>query len=131
MSVSDALAAVLIHLVTPAAGLALYVWLCVRMRRATSEPPYLTYLFLFGAGGGWLLIVLTELFWRWSGMASLGTFFLLLISPFIAAAFAFFMHTERRASRFHLWAARLCLAYAIVVFALDIAWIVWGVTQGT
>ena len=131
MSFSDIFAAALIHLVAPAVGLALYLWLCVRMRRATPEPPYLTYLFLFAAGGGWLLIVLTELFWRWSGMASVGTFFLLLISPFIATAFAFFMHSERRTSRFHLWAVRLCLGYAIVIFALDIAWIVWGITKGT
>ena len=131
MSADEIVRAAAIHLGTPALGVTLYVWLCVRMRRATPEPPYLTYFFLFATVGGWLLIVLTELFWVWSGMASLGTFFLLLVSPFLAAGFAFFMYPERTDSGFHRWAVRLCVAYACVVFAFDVAWIVWAVVYGT
>ena len=89
MSVSEIIRAVLIHLVTPAFGLACYIWLCTRMhRRGIPEPPYITYVFLFSVLGGWLMILLTALFWYWSGMASIGALFLAFISPFVASVFA-------------------------------------------
>jgi hypothetical protein len=131
MSANEVFRAVGIHLVTPALGVAVYVWFCLRMRRTVSEPPYFTYFFLFATIGSWLLVVLTALFWSWSGMASLGVFFLLFGSPFIALAFAFFMYPERSDSAFHRWAVRACLSYALAVFLLDAIWIVWGVTQNT
>ena len=131
MRSDEAVRAVLIHLVTPAAGITLYVWLYLRMRRAVLEPPYFAYFFLFATIGGWLLVALTALFWFWSVMATLGTFYLLLVSPFIAAGFAFVMFPEQSESRFHLWAVRLCFGYAVAVFVLDVGWIVWSVTQNT
>ena len=120
MSVSEIIRAVLIHLVTPAFGLACYIWLCTRMhRRDIPEPPYITYFFLFFVLGGWLMILLTALFWYWSGMASIGALFLAFISPFVAAVFVFVLAGVRSDSVFHCWAFRISLCYAVAVFALD------------
>ena len=124
MRSDEAVRAILIHLVTPAAGFALFVWLCLRMRRAVLDPPYFAYFFLFATIGGWLLVALTALFWSWSGMASLGAFYLAFVSPFLAAAFAFFMYPEQSESVFHRWAVRICAGYACAVFLLDVVWII-------
>ena len=92
-------------------------------RRDIPEPPYITYLFLFSVLGGWLMILLTGLFWYWSGMASIGALFLALISPFVASIFAFVLAGVRSDSVFHRWAFRISLCYAVAVFALDAVWI--------
>ena len=129
MRSDEVVRAILIYLVTPAAGVALYVWLCLQMRRrGVKEPPYLTLFFLFATLGGWLLVALTALFWSWSGMASLGAFYLAFVSPFLASAFAFFMYPERLDSPFHRRAVRICVLYACAVFLLDAVWIIWWST---
>ena len=71
------------------------------------------------------MILLTGLFWSWSGMASIGALFLTFISPFIATVIAFGLRRVRSLSAFHRWAFRLTLFYAIAVFALDVVWITW------
>ena len=120
MTASEIVRAVLIHLVTPAVGVAAYIWLCVRMhKRQVPEPPYLAYFFLFFVLGGWLMILLTAFFWYWSGMASIGGFFLAFFTPFIAAGFAVVLADDRSASAFHRWAFRISLVYTIAVFVLD------------
>jgi hypothetical protein len=44
MSVSEITRAVLIHLLTPAAGLVTYIWLCVRIHEPdVPKLPYITY----------------------------------------------------------------------------------------
>lgn len=124
MSANEVILALLIHLVTPAAGLASYLCLCARMRQhSIPEPPYITFFFLFFALGAWLLVFLTALFWVWSGMASIGIFFLALVSPFIAAVLASLIARRRSVSSYHRWAFRLSLVYAAVVFAVDIIWL--------
>jgi hypothetical protein len=126
MSANEIIRAVLIHLVTPAVGFVCYIWLCVRMRkRDIPEPPYITYFFLFSVLGGWLMILLTALFWFWSGMASLGALFLTFASPFIASVFAFALAGVRADSAFHRWAFRISFVYAVAVFAFDAIWITW------
>jgi hypothetical protein len=111
-------------LVTPAAGIACYIWLCTRMHsRDIPEPPYITYFFLFFVLGGWLMILLTALFWSWSGMASIGAFFLAFVSPFVASFVAFVLADVRSDSGFHRWAFRISLFYAAALFALDAIWI--------
>jgi hypothetical protein len=124
MSANEIIRAVLIHLVTPAIGLVCYIWLCARMRsQHIPDPPYITYFFLFVTLGGWLMILLTALFWFWSGMASIGALFLAFISPIIASVFAFALAGVRSDSVFHRWAFRISLLYAAAVFALDAVWI--------
>src|ERR1043166_7845048 len=124
MTLSEVIRTVLIHLVTPASGVAAYIWLCVHMhKRDISDPPYLAYFFLFFVLGGWLMIVLTALFWYWSGMASVGGLFLAFISPFIGAVFAVLLYGDRSASAFHRWAFRICVVYTFATVALDAVWL--------
>ena len=106
----------------------LYVWLCAHMRRrGVDDPPYFAYFFLFVTLGGWLLVVLSELFGFWSAMASLGMFYLLLVSPFIAAAIGFFLYPDRTDSVFHRWAVRLCIVYAVVQGVVSTSFVGRGV----
>jgi hypothetical protein len=118
----------LIHLVVPVAGIVLYVWLCRRLYRHGESPTVLLLLFpLFCCWGGVLLVALTGLFWYWSGMASLGTFFLLFASPFIflPATIALRRSTRRSAVSEAAWYS--CLFYYVVVGSALVLFIgPWG-----
>jgi len=98
-------------------------------RRGVDDPPYFAYLFLFGTLGGWLLVMLTTFFWSWSAMASLGMFYLLLVSPFIAAAIAFFLYPDRTDSVFHRWVVRLCIVYAALQGVVSTIFVGRGVLE--
>lgn len=80
-----------------------------------QSPPIFPYLILFSAIGGWLLIFLTALFWRWSGMASLGVVYLLLIVPILTAVAAFRLRMHRVLSAFHQTAFVASIAYSLTV----------------
>ena len=65
--------AILIHAVVPFAGVALFVELRQKILEADIEEPQTVPLFiLFATYGGWIVVILTLLFWYWSGMATLG-----------------------------------------------------------
>jgi len=84
LPIPESLLFLLIHVAVPLLGIAAYFWLCRRLYLRGESSVALVLLFpLFFCWGSVLLVALTALFWSWSGMASLGLFFLLLISPFI------------------------------------------------
>jgi hypothetical protein len=84
MTSSEIITAITIHLLVPAAGVVAYLALCRRLVVAGASPMFLAQLFLlFVCYGGAFLVVLTSLFWYWSGMASLGVFFLILAAPIL------------------------------------------------
>ena len=84
MTLSEVVAAVSIHLLIPVLGLVMFVLLIRFMHRTNvPDPPSVEYSGLFTIIGGWLLIVLTDLFWLWSGMASIGMGYLLIMAPII------------------------------------------------
>ena len=47
------------------------------------------------------MVVLTSLFWYWSGMASLGAMYLILIAPVIMTLLAIVLFRQRRLSQHH------------------------------
>jgi hypothetical protein len=109
----NAVAGIGINLLVPLLGVISLVWLCRKMRRMlVQSPPFFTYFILFLTYGGWLMVVLTGLFWRWSGMASLGTFYLLLIAPLVTAAAAFSLRNRRTLSGFHRTAFIASIAHS-------------------
>jgi len=117
---------ILIFLVIPLVGVALYAWLCRTMtKRNIPEPPYVSYFFLFAHAGIWFLLLLTTALWGWSGMSSIGLFYLLLVSPFPPIAFAFILHGDRCNSAFHRWAFRCSAGYALAMVVLVTAWITY------
>jgi hypothetical protein len=122
------LTALLIHVVVPAAG----IWLYVRCRRegqsAGAPPRFALYVFvLFFVWGGVLLITLTSLFWYWSGMASLGIFFLLFASPlFMIPVVIGLWHMRAQFRPARLASAAALLYYIVVVVALILFIGPWG-----
>jgi len=117
---------VLVFVVIPLVGVAFYAWLCwVMSKRDIPEPPYITYFFLFAHAGIWFLLLLTAVLWGWSGMSSIGFFYLMFISAFPAVVFAFVLHGVRQDSAFHRWAFRFSAGYALSIIALFAAWITY------
>jgi hypothetical protein len=98
----EVLRAILIHLAAPSIGLCVYLWLCRKMRDSAIErPPYVPLFILFGAYGGWLLILLTLGFWKWSGMASFGAIALSTITPVAMLVMAIYLFPLRKISAYH------------------------------
>ena len=117
---------IVLFLIIPMIGIAFYVWLCAIMsKRDIPEPPYLIYFVLFAHGGVWLLLLLTSWLNGWSGMSSLGAFYLMFISPLVAGACVFALWDMRRDSPFHKWAFRFSAAYVLGIVALFATWITY------
>ena len=94
--------AILIHLAVPLAGLQFFVWLRNKMRAAQIErPPVIPLFIIFATYGGWLMVVLTALFWYWSGMASLGLLYLVFIAPIVMTILAVALYRQRWLSGYH------------------------------
>jgi hypothetical protein len=113
----DWIAVIGIHLLLPLLGFILFILLCNWMKRTgIQSPPFLSWFILFGIAGGWLTVFLTALFWRWSGMASLGIAFLMLIAPFLTAGIALGLRNRRSLSPFHRSAYLASIAYSCVAW---------------
>jgi hypothetical protein len=93
------------------------------MRSASiRSPPVIPYFILFATFGGWLLVALTAYFWKWSGMASLGMIYLILVAPFLTAALAWKLRHQRALSVFHRCAFLGNAAYTCLIFA-SLVWV--------
>lgn len=118
------LAALLIYLAVPAAGAACYLRLCRRMRSlGVPDPPEGQLLLVFFNYGGWLLVLLTALFWHWSGMATAGIMYLLLVAPWLMAGVAVQTFPRRAFSAYHraaFWAA--CIYVAAMCILVPAVW---------
>jgi hypothetical protein len=104
-----------INLLVPFLGVIIFIWLCRKMQRdAIPSPPYFVYFILFATYGGWLLAILTLLFWVLSGMFMLGNLYLIVVSPFLTAAIAYHLRNRRTLSRYHQSAYVACLSNVAV-----------------
>jgi hypothetical protein len=94
--------AILVNLVVPLAGLRIFFWLRDQMRAKQIErPPIVPLFIIFATYGGLLMVVLTVLVWRWSGMASLGLAYLVLLAPIVMTVLAVMLYRQRRLSQYH------------------------------
>ena len=94
--------AILVNFVVPLAGLKVFLSLRERMLEQQIErPPVIPLFIIFATYGGLLVVVLTVLFWRWSGMASLGLFYLVLVAPIAMTVLAIILYRQRRLSSYH------------------------------
>ncbi len=106
--------AALIHLAVPAAGLAVYLRLRRRMRESgVQNPPDVALFILFMTYGGWLMIVLTALFWYASGMLLLGLVYLMFVAPVVMIVMAVRLYPQRKVSRYHRGSFLASAAYII------------------
>ena len=113
-----------IHVLIPLLGLTVFVLLCRKMQRATQSPPFLSFFLLFAIFGGWLMICLTALLWRWSGLASIGVAALLLVAPFVTAGLAIRLRSQQTISVFHRSAYFVSVAYCCFMLP-GLSWLVW------
>jgi hypothetical protein len=89
MTAKEIIIALMIHLIIPSVGLFYFLRLKKQMKSENIENALIQELFLiFATYGGLLLILLTTLFWKWSGLASLGMFYLILGAPIIMGIIA-------------------------------------------
>lgn len=106
-----------VNFVPPLLGLLLYLRLCKRMYAARiTEPPTKILFLVFVTYGGWLMIVLTALFWMVSGMVTLGLAHLVMVAPIVMAVAAWLLRKRRKETNFHGVLFALCAAYPLVVF---------------
>jgi hypothetical protein len=54
---------------------------------------------------------LTNIFWLWSGLASLGTFYLILFAPFVMIWIAYQQRKIKMNSKYHNWTYLSALFY--------------------
>jgi hypothetical protein len=83
-------------------------------REKTANPPTIDLFFIFATYGGLLLMILTTLMWDWSGMASLGAFYLIIGAPVVMGIIAYRNNKTRQTSKYHIWTYRLGLLYYII-----------------
>jgi hypothetical protein len=116
----EIITALIIHLFIPLAGLIYFISLVRRMKKENiSDPPTVELFIIFSTYGGLLLVVLTTLFWEWSGMASLGTFYLLIGAPIVMGIIAYRQRATFERSMYHKWSYHAALLYfAIAPFYL-------------
>jgi hypothetical protein len=69
---------------------------------------------IFSTYGGLLLVVLTTFFWSWSGFASLGTIYLILVAPIIMGYISYRHRITRTISKYHNWT----YIFGILYFAI-------------
>ena len=112
MTVKEIIIALIIHLLIPLAGLIYFLRLKRRMKNENIvNAPTAELFVIFATYGGLLLVTLTTLFWQWSGMASIGTFYLILGAP-IAMGLIAYRHRKTKAnSKYHNWTYIFGLLY--------------------
>jgi hypothetical protein len=94
---------ILVNLVLPLAGFQIFIWLRNRIRAAGIErPPIIRLFVILATYGGCVMVILTRLFWYWSGMAILGLIYLIFIAPIVMTVFAVTLYRQRGLSRYHL-----------------------------
>jgi hypothetical protein len=123
--------AILVNAVVPLVGVRLFLRLRERMRDAdVPKPPDVPLFILFATYGGWLMVVLTTLFWRWSGMATIGLAYLIFVAPIVTVVLAVILYRQRRLSGYHsaaFWASAGCICLPIAMAGLRMIYSrIWG-----
>lgn len=86
-----------IYILTPIIGLVLFFYTNKNLKPNEKKELYtLKLLIAFGNIGGLTILLLTTLFWKWSGLASLGTAFLIFIAPILMAIIAYDSFKKRK-----------------------------------
>lgn len=94
--------ALTIHLLIPLLGLLIYIQLIKRIKKSNIiNPPIIDLFLIFAIYGGLLIIMLTSLFWVWSGLASIGTIFLIIIAPIVMLTIIIRNYNQRTISVYH------------------------------
>lgn len=108
-----------IHLVIPIIGIIVFLLLKRKMNtEKTPHAPTLQLFLIFGTYGIVIILLLTSLMWKWSGMASLGAIASVSIGPAIMVGTAFSTFNERNLTKYHKLTFWLSIAYIGSVLAI-------------
>lgn len=112
MTSQEIVIALAIFLILPLVGLVCFLRLRKQMNKENTPNAPTTELFIiFVTYGGLMLVALMTLFWLWSGMASLGVFYLVFIAPVIMGIIAYRHRKTRTVSKYHNWTYLSSLLY--------------------
>lgn len=115
MSLKEIIIALSIHLIIPFIGLLYFLRLKKKMKSENVQDAPTTELFIiFATYGGLLLVTLTTILWQWSGMASLGTFYLVIGAPIAMGVIAHRQKKKVNISIYHKWTNNLSISYFII-----------------
>lgn len=116
---SHTLTPTVLHILIPTLGLFGFMLLVQHIRSQNiPEPPLIPLFTLFVLFGGLLQVIFTELFWKWSGMASIGLTFLVTAGPVLALVLFFRGRKISHRSKYHRSIPLLSLAYLFAIAAL-------------
>ena len=112
----------LIHLITLALGIVGYIFLIKKILKDSIEnPPIIDLFFIYSMYAGILIIVLTELFWNWSAMASLGAFFHTIPGLIIMGFITFWNYKIRHVSVYQQLSFLSNLFYCVMIPTMFLA----------
>ncbi len=122
MTIAEIIIALTIHLLLPLIGLFNFIQLKTKMKKKEIQnAPIIELFIIFATYGGLLLVTLTALIWKWSGMASLGTFYLILGAPVAMGVIAYRNRKTKKDTKYHKWtylSGILYFAIAPVMFLI-------------
>tara|TARA_R110002033_G_scaffold164425_1_gene201929 strand:+ start:562 stop:951 length:390 start_codon:yes stop_codon:yes gene_type:complete len=112
MTLKEIIIALTIHLFIPLAGFLYFRQLKNRMKNKNiKDAPTAELFIIFATYGGMMLVALTTLFWKWSGLASLGTFYLIIVAPILMGLIAYRNRENKEKSKYHNWTYKSGLLY--------------------
>ena len=127
MTTKEIIILLTIHFLVPLIGLLYFIYLAYKMKYEKIEDLLIFELFVvFVTYGGLLIVTLTTFLWFWSGMASLGTFYLLLFAPILMGFIAYHNKKEKDNSRYHLLLYKSGILYFIIAPLIFIVLLVFG-----
>lgn len=115
MTVREVIIALTIHLILPLVGMIYFIVLTKRMKSENLSKSTTYELFIvFITYGGLLLVTLTTIFWKWSGMASVGAIYLILGAPIAMGIIAYKNKKKKDNSIFYNWIYKAGLFYYLI-----------------
>lgn len=126
MTIAEIIIALTIHLFLPLIGLFYFIRLRAKMKKEEIQnAPIIELFIIFATYGGLLLVILTTLLWKWSGMASLGSFYLILGAPIAMGIIAYRHRKSKKDSKYHKWTYLSGILYFIITpLVILILWFV-------
>lgn len=107
---------ILIYVLIPICGVFWYLKVLAGIKKDKVEnPPTLDLFFVFFLYGILLLLVLSDLFLRWSGMSTLGLLFSITFSPIIMGFIAIRNYKKRAYSKYHKYSWQMGVLYYILL----------------
>ncbi|MFV2057841.1 MAG: hypothetical protein ACC707_15345 [Thiohalomonadales bacterium] len=110
---------VFIHALILVIGVAAYTVIVQRLRKAEVDSYLLVALFfIFGIYGVLFMLLLSIMFWGWSGMASIGVTALVTISPIFMYSNALFLWKKRKTSIYHFRVYMASILYIPILITI-------------